>query len=414
MSEPITSRDAAEAADRLDPLAFARERFTLPDGVVYLDGNSLGAMPSHVPEAVRDALERQWAQDLVGSWNSNGWWTLPRRVGDRIGALVGAADGQVICGDSTSIQVFQAITALARVNRQRKTIITDGANFPTDQYMADSVAHLTGRWLRRASPDGLADVLDGDTAVVALSAVDYRTGELWDLPAITAAVHEVGALVVWDLCHAAGAMPIELDALRADAAVGCTYKYLNGGPGSPAWLYLARRHQSSLDLPLTGWQGHADPFALTSTYTPAHGIDRGRIGTPPVLSMLALDAALGVWKDVDLAAVRAKSLALTDLVIGYADEYLGEFGIEVATPREHARRGSQVALRSPHAFEITKALIARGVVGDFRAPDLLRMGFAPLYLRFVDAWDAMQTLNDVVKSGVYADPAYARGSEPVT
>ncbi|MCU1655987.1 MAG: kynU [Pseudonocardiales bacterium] len=411
MADPVSSRAAAVAADAADPLAFARARFALPPDVVYLDGNSLGALPANVPAAVADAVERQWGRDLISSWNSNGWWQLPAHVGDRIGALVGAAPGQVICGDSTSVQLFQALTALARIGTGRRTIITDGANFPTDQYLAESVARILGLRLVRVAPPDLAGVLDADTAVVSFSAVDYRTGERWDAPAITAAVHDAGALMLWDLCHVAGALPFDLDGLAADAAVGCTYKYLNGGPGSPAWLYLPTRLQPSADLPLTGWHGHADPFALEQQYVPATGIARGRIGTPALLSMLALDAALDVWDGVDLAAVRAKSLALSDLVIGYADANLAAFGVEVVTRREHERRGSQAALRMPHAYEVTQALVARGVVGDFRAPDLLRLGLAPLYLSFADVWTAMETLRDVLATEAYRDPAFARGMD---
>jgi kynureninase len=415
---PITDRAGAVGADALDPLAFARERFVLPQGLIYLDGNSLGALPTAVPAALQDAVGRQWGQDLIGSWNSNGWWTLPRRVGDRIGAFVGAAPGQVICGDSTSVQLFQALTALARHGGGRRTLVIDGDNFPTDQYIADSVATVLGLRVVRASPPDVAAVLDGDvdgdSALVCLSCIDYRTGELWDVAGITDAAHRRGALVLWDLCHLAGTMPFALDALGADAAVGCSYKYLNGGPGAPAWLYLPTRLVDELDLPLAGWLGHADPFGLAPSYRPASGIDRARIGTPPVLSMLALEAALSVWEGVELNAVRAKSLALTDLVIEFADRSLSEFGVRVATPREHHRRGSQVALRMPSAYEVAQALIARGVVGDFRAPDILRLGFAPLYLTFSQVWDAMEQLRDVLATGAHTDSAYARGAAAVT
>jgi kynureninase len=416
--EPITDRAGAVRADALDPLAFARERFVLPAGVIYLDGNSLGALPTTVPAAVHDAVGRQWGHDLIGSWNSNGWWTLPRRVGDRIGALVGAAPGQVICGDSTSVQLFQALTALARHGRGRRTLVIDGDNFPTDRYIAESVARLLGLRVVRASPPEVAAVLDGDvdgdSALVCLSCIDYRTGELWDVAGITEAAHRRGALVLWDLCHLAGAMPFTLDALSADAAVGCSYKYLNGGPGAPAWLYLPTRLVDGLDLPLAGWLGHADPFALAPSYRAASGIDRARIGTPPVLSMLALEAALSVWDGVDLAAVRAKSLALTGMVIEFADRLLAEFGVCVATPREHHRRGSQVALRMPNAYEVAQALIARDVIGDFRAPDILRLGFAPLYLTFTEVWDAMEQLREILATGAHTDSAYARGAAAVT
>ena len=410
MADRIDSLDAAVAADRSDPLAFARARFRLPDGVVYLDGNSLGALPVNVPGAVSDAVERQWGVGLIGSWNAADWWTLPRRVGDRVGALVGAAPGQVICGDSTTVQLFQAIGALARLDPARSTIVTDGANFPTDQYVAESVAALLGMRLVRVSPPDLADVLGDDTAVVSFSAVDYRTGELWDTRAVTAAVRASGARMLWDLCHVAGAMPFELDALGADGAVGCTYKYLNGGPGSPAWLYLPTALQHQLRLPIAGWNGAAAPFDLQQHYEPAPGIERARLGTPPVLGMLALDAALDVWDGIELTALRAKSLALTDLVLDFAETRLAAHGVQAVTPRAHERRGSQVALRMPHAYEVTQALAARGVVGDFRAPDLLRLGFAPLYLSFAEVWRAMEALADVVASRAFEDPRFARSA----
>jgi kynureninase len=402
--EPITSRAAAEAADAADPLAPQRSRFLLPSGVVYLDGNSLGALPAGVPAAVADVVAREWGTDLIGSWNGNEWWTLPTRLGDRIGALVGAAPGQVICGDSTSVQLFQALVALARLRPDRRVLVTDGANFPTDQYLAESVARLLGLELVRVSPAEVGRVLGPEVGLVSFSAVDYRTGELWDAASITDAVHDAGALMMWDLAHVAGAVPFSLDGLGADAAVGCSYKYLNGGPGAPAWIYLAQRHQAAAELPLTGWQGHAAPFDLEPSYAPAGGIERARIGTPPVLSMRALDAALDVFDEVSLEAVRAKSLRLTSLAIDRADA----LRLEPVTPRDPARRGSQVSLRIPHAYEVTQALIERGVVGDFRAPDLLRLGFAPLYLRFVDVWDAFAALEAVLADEAWRDPAYAQ------
>lgn len=405
MPDPITSREAAQAADAADPLSYVRARFTLPEGVIYLDGNSLGALPVGVRDAVADTVERQWGRDLITSWNANGWWTLPARVGDRIGALVGAAPGQVMCGDSTSIQLFQALVALARLNPDRRTIVTDAGNFPTDQYLAESVARLLGLTLVRVSPPELASVLTPDVALVSFSAVDYRTGELWDSRGITDAVHGAGALMLWDLAHAAGAVPFELDAIGADAAVGCSYKYLNGGPGAPAWIYVARRHQAAAELPLTGWQGHAAPFALEPGYAPAGGVEQARIGTPAVLAMRSLDAALDVFDGVAIGDIRAKSLALTQLVIDFADRSLA--GVDVATPREHWRRGSQVALAMDDAYAVTQALIARGVIGDFREPNLLRLGFAAPYLTFTEVWDAMTILGEVLAGGEYRDPRFA-------
>jgi kynureninase len=395
-----------------DPLAHVRDRFTLPDKVIYLDGNSLGALPANVPAAVEDAVTRQWGTDLIGSWNGNGWWTLPGRVGDRIGRLVGAAPGQVMCGDSTSVQLFQALVGMARLRPQRRTLITDSTGFPTDQYLAESVARMLDMRLLHIRPDAVDEVINEDTAVVALGAVDYRTGELWDARTLTNTVHRSGALVLWDLAHAAGVLPFDLDGIGADAAVGCSYKYLNGGPGAPAWIYLANRHHGAVDLPLTGWHGHAAPFDLEPRFTPAAGIERARIGTPHLLSMLALEAALDVFDDVPIAEIRAKSLAITQLVMDYADAHLP--GATVVTPRDDARRGGQVALRIPHAYEVTQALIARGVIGDFRAPDLLRLGVSPLYLSFAEVWDAMETVRDVLETRAYEDPAYARGSSTVT
>ena len=403
MADP--TREAAQRLDETDPLTPLIHRFTLPDKVIYLDGNSLGALATNIPDAVDDAVRRQWGTDLIGSWNRNGWWTLPGRLGDRIGRLVGAAPGQVMCGDTTSVQLFQALVALARMRPGRGTIVTDAGGFPTDQYLAESVARMLDLRLVRIAPDALDTVLDDDTAVVAIGAVDYRTGELWDSAAMTALIHDHGALALWDLAHVAGVVPFDLDGIGADAAVGCSYKYLNGGPGAPAWIYLPTRHQRAADLPLTGWHGHANPFELANSFSPATGIERARIGTPHLLSMLALEAALDVFDDAPLPAIRARSLQLTRLAIEYTDAFLPD--LSVVTPRQPERRGGQVALRHPDAYAVMQALIARGVIGDFRAPDIVRLGFAPLYLRHTDVWDAMQILREVVETEAYRDPAYA-------
>ena len=407
-SEP--SRADAEQADAADDLAAVRADFRLPDGLIYLDGNSLGALPGSVLPTLHDVIERQWGADLITSWNVNNWWTLPSRTGDRIGGLVGAAAGQVMCGDSTSVQLFQALVAGCRLRPGRSTLITDGGNFPTDQYLADSVGRLLGLRVLRIHPSELAGQLaltGSDVAVVSLSQVDYRTGELFDIAGITQAVQDAGAIMLWDVCHSAGALPVELDAVGADLAVGCTYKYLNGGPGSPAFIYVAHRHQQAVELPLTGWHGHRTPFELEQSYVPADSIEQARIGTPPLLSMAALYSALSVFETVDLKAVRAKSLALTELVIDYAEHRLAGFGVEVVTPRAAERRGSQVSLRMPQAYQVCQALIERGVIGDFRAPDLLRLGFTPLYLRYVDVFDAMSLLEQVLADGSYRDPRFA-------
>lgn len=372
---------------------WARASFTLPrapDGsdAVYLAGNSLGAQPHAAREALLSAVDEQWAAVGVAGWEDCGWWATPQRLGDRVGALVGAAPGQVVVGDSTSVQLFGALIAAARLRPGRHVLLSDGGHFPTDRYLAASVARLTGLELVTASPDAMAP--DAGTAVVAVPAVDFRTGERWDLDAIVGRAHEAGAVVLVDLSHAVGVMPVGLDALAVDLAVGCTYKYLNGGPGAPAFAYVAARHHEVLDPPLTGWTGHADPFAMTEAWTPAPGVGRLRVGTPPMLSMLALDGALGVFDDPDspdLAGVRAASLALGDAFLAALPP-----GVDVVTPREHERRGGHVAVRVRDADGLCAALARRGVVVDARPPDLLRFGFAAPYVTLDDARTAAREL----------------------
>ena len=372
---------------------WARSRFTLPrapDGsdAVYLAGNSLGAQPRAARAAVLAALDDQWAAVGVAGWEDCGWWATPQRLGDRVGALVGAAPGQVVVGDSTSVQLFGALIAAARLRPQRRVLLSDGGHFPTDRYLAASVARLTGLSLVTAAPDAMSP--DADTAVVAVPAVDFRTGERWDLAGIVARAHDAGAVALVDLSHAVGVMPVALDALGVDLAVGCTYKYLNGGPGAPAFTYVAARHHDVLDPPLTGWTGHADPFAMTEAWTPAPGVGRLRVGTPPMLSMLALGGALEVFDgpdSPDLAGVRAASLALGDAFL----EALPA-GVDVVTPREHERRGGHVAVRVRDADGLCAALARRGVVVDARPPDLLRFGFAAPYVTLDDARTAAREL----------------------
>jgi kynureninase len=394
----------AEALDAADPLASLRERFLLPDGVTYLDGNSLGALPAAVPPAITDAVQRQWGTDLIRSWNDNGWWDAPLRVGDTIGQLIGAAPGQVVAGDSTSVQLFNALTAAARMRPGRTLLLTDPDHFPTDQYIADSVGRILGLTVRRVPVRELAAVLAAEgeqVAVAAYGPVDYRTGELQDMAALTAAAHRAGALMLWDLCHAAGALPVRVDAVGADLAVGCGYKYLSGGPGAPAFIYVAERHQSQFDHAITGWHGHAEPFAMRGSYEPAAGVARARIGTQPMLSMLALEAALTAFDGVDLQQLRAKSLSLTGFFLECADDLLDGLGFTAVTPREPDRRGSQVSLRHEHAYPLTQALIERGFIGDMRAPDLLRFGFNALYVTHRDVHASVAALRDITVSGEY-------------
>ncbi|MFG3123743.1 kynureninase [Streptomyces sp. NPDC048201] len=386
----------AEELDASDELAGLRDRFVLDEGV-YLDGNSLGALPAHVPDRMRDVLARQWGELRIRSWDESGWWTAPERIGDRIAPLIGAGPGQVVVGDSTSVNVYKALVAAVRMAGEgRDEILVDATTFPTDGYIADSAARMTGCELRPLTPAEIPAALGPRTAAVLLNHVDYRTGRLHDLPALTAAVHDAGALVVWDLCHSAGALPVGLDAHGVDLAVGCTYKYLNGGPGSPAYLYVRRDLQDRFDSPLPGWNSHAEPFGMNPEYTPVPGARRGRVGTPDILSMLALEAALDVWDGVSVDAVRAKSLALTDFFLDCVTAYTEPGRVECVTPLPHEERGSQVALRCADAGEVMKRLIDRGVVGDFRHPDVLRFGFTPLYVGYADAERAARVLGEVL------------------
>ncbi len=397
MSEPTSLAGEAEQLDAADGLAAVRERFVLDD-VTYLDGNSLGALPAHVPARVDDVVRRQWGELRIRSWEESGWWTAPERIGDRIAPLVGAAAGQVVVGDSTSVNVFKALVAAVRMAQEdgpgRDEILVDATTFPTDGYIAESAARMTGCALRPVAPAEVPSALGDRTAAVLLNHVDYRTGRLHDLPALTAAVHAAGAYAVWDLCHSAGALPVGLDEHGVDLAVGCTYKYLNGGPGSPAYLYVRRDLQPRFDSPLPGWNSHAEPFGMRSGYAPASGAVRGRVGTPDILSLLALEAALDVWDEdgVSVAAVREKSLALTDFFLRCVEAYVPDGRVESVTPAAHAERGSQVALRCDDAGEVMKRLIERGVVGDYRAPDVLRFGFTPLYVGFADVERAARVL----------------------
>ncbi|GAA3013880.1 kynureninase [Streptomyces fulvorobeus] len=395
MSETYAGR--AAALDAADELAKYRELFTLDD-TVYLDGNSLGALPRHVPARLQEVLTREWGELRIRSWEESGWWTAPERIGDRIAPLVGAGPGQIVVGDSTSVNVFKAVVAASRLAAQgRDEILVDATTFPTDGYIAGSAARLTGHRIVPVAPADVPAALGPRTAVVLLNHVDYRTGRLHDLPALTAAVRAAGGLAVWDLCHSAGALPVGLDEHGVDLAVGCTYKYLNGGPGSPAYLYVAERHQAAFDSPLPGWTSHADPFAMTPGYAPAEGSVRGRVGTPDILSMLALEASLDVWDGVEVTAVRAKSLALTDFFLECVAAYVPPGRVTSVTPAAHAERGSQVALRCEDTERVMRALVERGVVGDLRRPDVLRFGITPLYVGFADAERAARILADVLE-----------------
>lgn len=407
-------RDACAALDAADPLAPFRERFALPEGVVYLDGNSLGALPRDTAAHVQRVISEEWGSGLIRSWNDAGWFDKPRTVGDMIAPLIGAAPGEVVIGDTTSASLFQTTVAAARMRPDRHAIVSERGNFPTDLYVLESVQALLGGDTplerRLIADDGptLDDVLDDDVAVVVLTHVDYRTGRMYDMADVTRRVHDAGAVMVWDLCHSAGAVPVNLNEADADFAVGCTYKYLNGGPGAPSFLWAARRHHAAARPALTGWNGHARPFDFAVDYAPAPGITRFRVGTPQVLAISALEASLRLWAEVDMARVREKSLRLTALFMALVDERLARWGLEVVTPREPSRRGSQVSVRFADGYAVMQALIERGVIGDFRAPDLMRFGFAPLYVSHVDVWNAVAALEDILESEVWREPRFAR------
>jgi kynureninase len=408
LSRPTTRADA-EALDRADPLAPLRAGFHLPDDILYLDGNSLGPLAYAVRDRVRAVVDAEWGQGLIGSWNEAGWVELPRRVGDKIAKLVGAAEGTIVATDSTSVNLFKVLAAATTLRPERRVVVSERSNFPTDLYMAEGLAALLARGheLRLAdSADELPGLIDDSVAVLMLTHVNYRSGLVHDMAALTQAAHDAGALAVWDLAHSAGALPVDLAGADADFAVGCGYKYLNGGPGAPAFLYVAPRHQAEVRQPLSGWFGHAAPFRFEPGYAPAPGIDRFLTGTPGVLSMSALDAALDLFGAVDMAALRQKSVALCEFFLARVEATSGALGVTLASPRDAARRGSQVSFAHPHAYAVMQALIARGVIGDFRAPDILRFGFTPLYTRFVDAFDAARELQAVLAGEEWKRPEF--------
>jgi kynureninase len=399
------------ARDAADPLAALRERFALPEGKVYFDGNSLGALPRHVPQVIAGALAEQWGEDLISSWNRHDWIGLPERVGERIAPLVGAAAGQVLCCDSISVNLFKLLAAALALRPGRRVILTRDDDFPTDGYIAQGLASLLGDArceLRRVAAAGLEEALGEDVAVLLLTEVNYRSGERLPMAEVTDRAHSQGALVVWDLAHSAGALPVALDACDVDFAVGCGYKYFNGGPGAPAFLYVNRRHQTHCAQPLSGWLGHREPFAFSGAYRPADGVRRFQAGTPAVLSMLALEAALDVFDGVDLALLRRKSLDLSSYFLDQLQAACLLDTLDCVTPREPERRGSQISLRHPEAWGISQALIDAGVIVDFRAPDIVRFGFAPLYNSFSEVDDACRRLQALMQEQRYRDSRYAQ------
>ena len=422
------TRQEALARDAADPLRSLRDEFVLPEGVLYLDGNSLGALPKRTAARVRTTIESEWGEGLIRSWNSAGWIDLAQSIGNAIATLVGAGPGEISVGDSTSVNLFKALSAAAALQKadapSRTTLLSERSNFPTDLYIAESVAVAAGLKLRLVDAADLADHLNHDVAMLMLTHVNYRSGRMHDMVELTRLAHAAGALTVWDLAHSAGAVPVDLHRADADFAVGCGYKYLNGGPGAPAFVWAHPRHTGRMDReglrqPLSGWLGHAAPFDFVPAYRPAAGIGRFVCGTPPIVAMKALQCGLEVFAAAEafggMTALREKSIALTELFIGRVESECAGQGLELTTPRDPAVRGSQASFAHADGYAIMQALIERGVIGDFRAghaetgeANLLRFGFTPLYTRFADAWDAAAILADVLASGVWREPRFAR------
>ena len=396
-----------ESLDANDPLRSFREEFHVPDGVVYLDGNSLGALPKKTPERIRALVEDEWGHGLIRSWNAHGWIQYPRRIGDQIATLIGAEPGEVVAADTTSVNLFKLLAAGVELAPDRRVIVSEKENFPTDLYIAQGLTKLLGTHeLRLVGRSDLKAAIDTDVAVVSLTHVDFRSGEVHDMAGITSHAHERGAAVLWDLSHSAGALPVHLNDAGADFAVGCGYKYLNGGPGAPAYLFVAERHQDNVNPPLSGWLGHEAPFAFDTDYRPASGIDRQQCGTPSILAMAALEVGVEIHTRVDKALLRKKSQELGDLFLQLVDERCEGLGLNTACPRDATQRGSQVSLRHTESYPIMQALIARGVIGDFRAPDVLRFGFTPLYLRFTDIWDGVAILKEILETEAFRRPEF--------
>ena len=411
----MDTREACVERDERDPLARLKQAFDLPDDVIYLDGNSLGVLPRAARARSVEVLEAEWGAGLVRSWNAAGWFEMPARLGDKLARLLGAGPGEVVVTDTTSLNIFKALAAALRIQQAaapgRRVIVSELDNFPTDLYMVQGMIDFLqqGYELRLIDAEHpLAEALTDDVAVVSLSHVNYRTGAMHDMTAVTELAHRRGALTLWDLAHSAGAVPVDVAGADADFAVGCTYKYLNGGPGAPAFIWVSPRHQDRFRQPLSGWWGHDKPFAMAADYEPAQGIRRFLCGTQPILSLALVECGLDIALRADIDEVRAKSLALTDLFIRLVEERCGAHPLTLVTPRDHARRGSHVSFRHPQGYAVMQALIARGVIGDYREPEVLRFGVTPLYLGYADIWDAVETLRDILDTRAWDRPEHFR------
>jgi kynureninase len=404
----LISREAFLKLDAADPLAHKRKAFVLPEGKIYLDGNSLGCLPAHTAARIAKTVTEEWGQSLVTSWNRHGWIDLAQRAGDRIARLVGAQPSSVLVSDTISVNLFKLMSAALELRSGRKTIVSDTGNFPSDLYIAEGVIRqkANGHVLKLTAPEDALNAIDDETALVSVTHVDYRTAWTHDIAAIVRKAHAHGALVLVDLSHTTGALPFELTALNVDFAVGCTYKYLNGGPGAPGFLYVRPDLQERLQSPLSGWLGHAAPFAFEQSYRPAPGILRQQCGTPPVLSLIALEAALDVFDDVNMQVVMNKAHALCGQFLAHVESFGAKHGLKLAGPREMEQRGSHVSFQAPNGYAIMQALIARGVIGDFRAPDIIRFGFTPLYTSFAEVFDAAEVLGDILETEAWNRPEF--------
>jgi kynureninase len=416
----VSTRQDLEALDRNDPLREFRAQFELPSGVIYLDGNSLGALPRRTRERIATVVEREWGEGLIRSWNAADWISMPQRTGDKIARLVGAAPGEVVAADSTSVNLFKALSVAVRANPGRRLMLSETANFPTDLHVVQGLVAQLGGDHELVLVDGSEDAIEAvlaqrgkQVAVVLLTHVHYTTSRTYDMRRVTAAAHKAGALMVWDLSHSAGVMPVDLNGCDADFAVGCGYKHLNGGPGAPAFIYVARRLQDRYTQPISGWMGDARPFEFLGDYEPAPGITRYLSGTPGVIAMAALEASVELILEAPMDAIRAKSVALCDLFIALMDQHCEGMGFELISPRGGTWRGSHLSYRHEASYPLMQALIASGVVGDCRPPDLVRFGFAPLYVRYVDLWDAVMRIAGIARTRAWDRPEY-RARQSVT
>jgi len=404
-------RSHAEALDTADPLARFRDAFTLPAGVIYLDGNSLGPLPRATVDRLGEVVRREWGEGLITSWNAAGWIDAPQRAGAKLARLIGARADEVVVADSTSVNLFKLAAGALSLRPGRNTIVTESGNFPTDVYVLEGVCALAGATLKVLPPEAVVDAIDEDTAAVVLTHVHYKTARRWDMAGVTAAAHAKGALMLWDLSHTTGALAADLNGAGADLAVGCGYKYLNGGPGAPAFLFVAERHQGTIRSPLSGWMGHAEPFAFEDRYRPAADIRALLCGTPAILGLAALETALDLQLDADAKAVEAKGQSLCRLFIDLVERRCAGHGLELTGPRDMAERGLHVSFAHPDGYALVQALIARGVIGDFRDPDIARFGFSPLYLSHTEVWDAVEILREILESRAFERPEFrARGA----